>query len=137
MRSKILKGPRLWMAYGLMAMCLLGCSKAGYQDYIPGEDTAREALTTALDSWKNGNRIGAIDNSSMHIDVVDSNWQAGQKLYSYEITGAESGNGPDRFSVRMVFGNQKKEQEVRYVVLGKQPRLWVYREQDYNHAAGM
>lgn len=127
----------VWLGLGFMAMSLLGCGQPSYDGYMPAEDIAREALTTALDSWKNGNRIGAIDGTSMHINVIDSNWQAGQKLASYRITDSENGEGPVHFSVQMVLGNNGKEQEVRYVVLGKKPELWVYREKDYQHAAGM
>lgn len=128
-----------WFGLGLFAACCLGCSKAGggYDRYMPAEDTARHALTTALDAWKNGGRVGKIEGPPMQVNVVDSKWQAGQKLKAYEILGVDSSAGPARFSVRLTMQGSGSNKDVGYIVIGRSPNLWVYREEDYQHAAGL
>jgi hypothetical protein len=65
------------------------------------------------------------------VHVVDSKWQAGQKLARYEIVKDEPGeNGTTFYSVRLTLQSPAKEEVARYVVVGRDP-LWVYREEDF------
>jgi len=113
----------------------IGCSGANKAKYIPSEDRARLALEAALTAWQKGEPFGTkiqIDGSS--VDVNDSKWQKGEKLLSFEIVRREPAESPDRplfFLVRIKLATSSKEQEVRYVVFGKEP-LWVHSEADYN-----
>jgi hypothetical protein len=127
----------------LLALALLGTLGCGngngkYQDYLPPEDSAREALETALDAWKDGRRPGKIDADPVPIEVVDLRWKAGKKLTGYEILSSEppKGTGPTWFSVKLLFQGTPAEKVVRYVVIGKSP-LWVYTEEDYKQLTGM
>lgn len=124
----------VWM----LLACSLGCAgkKGSYDQYLPSEQTARQALATALEAWKNGGPAGKIDTASPSIQAVDFQWQAGHKLSSYEILGEEPSDGPKVFSVRLRMQKPASEKVVRYFVVGKKP-LWVYREDDYKKLSGM
>jgi hypothetical protein len=46
---------------------------------------ARETLRAALESWKNGDKLDALQGSSPPIYVIDMEWQSGAKLKDYQI----------------------------------------------------
>ncbi len=124
-----------------LALCSLllvcaGCSSRSYTKYIPSDDKARQALEASLNAWQDGKKPGPIEGAPQPVQAVDSRWQAGQVLKSYEIIGEEASEGPRVFSVRLTLGKPAVQQTVRYIVLGKEP-LWVYREDDYKAPAGM
>jgi hypothetical protein len=48
---------------------------------------ARETLRTALDSWKKGDKVDALQSASPPIYVIDTEWQSGAILKDYRITG--------------------------------------------------
>jgi hypothetical protein len=124
------------LAGALLVLGCLGCQDRSYSKYVPAEDQARKALESALAAWQSGKKFGPVEGSSPTVQVVESRWQSGQKLRSFEVIGEEPGDGPKVFSVRLALQGQAKQQVVRYVVLGKDP-LWVYREDDYKAPAGM
>jgi hypothetical protein len=113
-----------------------GCSNRGYNQYIPSDDSARQALEASLNAWQDGKKPGPIEGAPQPVQAVDSRWQAGQVLKSYEILNEEKSEGPRVFSVRLTLQKPAAQQTVRYIVLGKDP-LWVYREDDYKAPAGM
>jgi hypothetical protein len=125
------------LGLGLLLMLAAGCGNNGYDKYVPPEETARDALEAALNSWKNGDRPGKITRGSVDIQVADTRWSAGQKLLGYEIVKEEeSSEGPRWFTVKLTLPKPAGEQTVRYVVVGKNP-LWVYTEETYKRPAGM
>ena len=115
----------------------IGCSRQGKrsEDFTPPADNARKALESALNYWQSGNPPGTIPSTTPTVEVVDSKWQSGQKLKSYEILSEESGGEQRFFKVRLI-PVQGQPQEVRYAVVGINP-LWVYREDDYKKLSGM
>ena len=124
-----------------LALCSLlivcaGCTDRSHTQYIPSDDKARQALEASLNAWQDGKKPGPIEGAPQPVQAVDSKWQAGQVLKSYEILSEEKGEGPRVFSVRLTLQNPAGQQTVRYIVLGKEP-LWVYREDDYKAPAGM
>jgi hypothetical protein len=122
---------------GLLLLAGAGCgSDHGYGRYIPPEQTSRQALEAALTAWQNGKQPGQVADGPPAVEVVDSRWKAGQKLRKFQIVGEEPGDGPKFFKVRLTLKGQAKEQEVRYVVVGRDP-LWVYREDDFQTSSGM
>ena len=127
---------RFW--WTLLACLCAGCGHNGgsFDDYVPKAQTAREALAAALTAWQNGAAPGKIEAVSPAVQAVDFQWQAGQKLQSYEILEEIQGDGPKRFSVKLTLAGSGAAQEVRYVVLGREP-LWVYREEDYAKVSAM
>ncbi len=120
-----------------LLLAVTGCGGGRREkDYLPPESKARTALESALTAWQNGQPIGKITGGATTVQVVDSEWKAGQKLASYEIVRAEPGNGPPKFTVNLQVQGAPAAREVRYVVVGIDP-LWVYRETDYQPAMGM
>jgi hypothetical protein len=121
--------------------CLLACLVGGCggpktdSDFIPPDDLVEKALLTALTAWQEGKTPGTIKGTSPPIQVVDAQWQSGQKLKSFEILGEEEVDGiPRWFSVRLTLDSG--DQTVRYVLVGKES-IWVYREADFARATGM
>jgi len=127
----------LALGWGLLLVLVPGCGrKLSHADYVPTKEKARAALEAALTAWQNGRPPGKIEGVSPAVQAVDSVWQAGQKLAGFTILDEESGDGPQRFSVRLNLKDTKGELVVRYVVLGRDP-IWVYRAEDYKRAMGM
>jgi len=125
-----------WLLAGALAVsCFVGCGKSGLDQYVPAQGAARKALEAALTHWREGNSTGTITSTSPAVEVVDSQWNAGQKLAGYQVVNQESGDGVWWFTVRLTLRDSEKEQEVRYAVVGKVP-LWVYREEDYEKLSG-
>lgn len=62
----------------------VGCSGPSNAPVDAGK--AREALRTALDSWKRGDKVDALQSASPPIYVIDPDWQAGVVLTNYQIT---------------------------------------------------
>lgn len=116
----------------LACLTLTGCGGRRGDPRVPPLATAREALKTALTAWQNGQPHGKIEATSPPIEVVDSVWQRGAKLKSYEIIGEESDpEGLRWFSVRLQLEKAGSPQEVRYLVMG-QTSLTVFRKEDYD-----
>src|ERR1700722_11672080 len=118
------------------ASLLVGCqSSSDTGRFVPSQSSARQALETALDSWKTGQAPGHIEDHKPPIEVVDSKWKDGQKLSGYEITGEETNSeGHHRFAVKLTV-NPGGAVQAHYVVFGQNP-LWVYREEDYAKLSG-
>jgi hypothetical protein len=72
-----------------------------------------------------------IASSSISIQVSDSQRKAGRPLADYEIIGEIAGEGPRTFSVRLVLDQPRREQRVRYYLVGIDP-LWVFQQRDYD-----
>jgi hypothetical protein len=130
MRSYTLFAFVLTAAAGLLLACSSGCDRS-YKRYVPPEESSRKALEAALAAWQKGQPPGQVDDGPPAVQVVDSKWQAGQKLSSFEIVNTEPGqNGTTFYSVRLTLQGQAKEEVARYVVVGRDP-LYVYREEDF------
>ena len=121
--------------FAYLSLLAVGCHKADVKDYIPPEEAARKALTTALDAWKEGKTPDQVGAANPKIEVQDKQWSGGKKLSGYEIVGPTT--GPDqnaRFQVKLTFPDAA--QEMTYVVLGKDP-IWVFSEESYQRTSGM
>jgi len=60
-----------------------GCSQPKNAPVDPPK--ARQTLVTALDNWKSGAQVDALQRSSPPIYVVDSEWKSGAKLKDYRL----------------------------------------------------
>ncbi len=118
-----------------MALLAIGCGTSD-RTYIPSQNTARGALEAALNAWKSGAAHGTVKSFQVPIDTFDARWQAGKKLEQFEVLREEPSDGPKTFVVKMKLTDDKEEQEVTYLVVGKDPLL-VFRKEDYNKASGM
>ena len=125
------------LVLSLFLLGLAGCSR-GYGKYIPSEKNARTALEKALTAWQAGKQPNEIGSTAPVVGAVDSHWQSGEKLASFEIVEEVPGDGqgPKVFSVRLTTNKAATPQTVRYYIFGKDP-LSVYREEDYKLLEGM
>ncbi len=126
------------LSLALLALAAAGCADRSNSRYIPSEDSARQALEAALTAWQKGQpQPGAIPDAAPAVQAVDSRWQAGDRLQSFEVVGEEPNiGGPRLFTVRLTMQALPETKTVRYYVVGVDP-LWVYREDDYQLPAGM
>src|SRR2546428_8441960 len=69
-----------------------GCSGKSYERYIPATATARQALQTGLNAWRDGQRPGLLGNETASVDFVDSRWLDGPVLRDFEIIGDSPGD---------------------------------------------
>lgn len=114
-----------------------GCSNKGYDQYVPSQDKARQALEASLNAWRDGKKPGEVEGAPVVTQAVDSQWLKGEKISGYEILQEEPNEGPRVFSVQLTMQRPAgKQVTVRYFIVGKEP-LWVYREDDYKAPAGM
>lgn len=106
--------------------------------YQPTGQTAKDALTKALEAWKSGReQPGAIESGKPTVQVQDQVWNSGRKLKDFRI-GEEKrvADGPTRFAVTLTFdGGDPPTEDAEYLVFGKDP-LWVYRDKDYQKLTG-
>jgi hypothetical protein len=122
----------------LLSICSAGCSQTGdIKDYIPPEEQARGALTTALDAWKAGKAPDQIGAAKPAINAQDKQWSDGKKLTAYEIVGPTTGEDQNRrFTVKLTLEGAAAPQETTYIVVGKDP-LWVFSGESYQRMSGM
>ncbi|HVA48863.1 MAG TPA: hypothetical protein VNH11_21025 [Pirellulales bacterium] len=114
-----------------------GCQRADVKDYVPADEVARQALTTALDAWKAGKTLDQIGATSPAVNVQDIQWRDGKKLTAYEIVGpAASDDQNRRFTVKLTFQGAAAPVETTYVVLGKDP-IWVFSAESYQRTSGL
>jgi hypothetical protein len=117
--------------FGVLAGCGGGLSR-----YSPTSDEARSSLEAALTAWRDGKPFGEVE-AKPPVRPVDSAWQGGQQLASFEIGEQEDGEfGTKQFVVKLAMKNSKGSQDVRYIVHGRDP-VWVYREEDYKRTQNM
>lgn len=124
----------------LLCLTLAGCSKST-SSYVPKASAAKDALTLALDAWKNGQSADPAGKlpSGATVRAIDSQWTAGAKLTAYEIVQefpAETQAAPRKFAVKLTFADGSPPVEAAYFVVGIDP-LQVCREQDYEKTFGM
>lgn len=114
--------------------CLAGCSNGGTAQFIPHVDSAEEALDIALQSWKSGKPLGPIDSVDPVVQPVESRWQTGQKLLSYEILKEIPSDNSKQFQVRLKLAGGLAPEETIFVILGKDP-LYVYWKPDLDKSS--
>jgi len=122
------------LAISGLVLLVAGCGTGG--GAAPPADVARTALEKALTTWKDGGRPGLIAGTDPPVQAVDSKWQGGLKLGSFEILREEPGESDRRFAVRLIHPSPAGDAEARYMVIGQGP-IWVYRDEDYQRFLNM
>ena len=112
-----------------------GCTGKSVDSYKPTIGVARNAIETALSTWKSGTAHGSITNVKPSLDVFDARWQAGAKLESYEILEEVTGKPEPHFKVRLKLAG-KSQETTEYLVVGIDPLL-IFRQADYDKANGL
>jgi hypothetical protein len=93
---------------------------------------AREVLRTALESWKKGDKVDALQSSTPPIYIIgEQDWSTGARLKTYEIVGEGEEKDAHLFcSVRITLANpsgKDSTQEVTYII-STAPNLTVSRK---------
>jgi hypothetical protein len=117
----------------VVALALCGC---GGPSIAPSSGRAGSALAAALDAWKAGAPCGPVAGQAPPVIAVDSAWQSGRSLASYEILGPVAGADPPRLRARLALAAPDATEEVVYVLVGADP-LYVYREADFGRMMNM
>jgi hypothetical protein len=103
---------------------------------VPSEQVARAALETALKSWCDGGKPGAVPGTEPRVEVYDTPWASGLNLASFEILREEPGSVDKRFAVRLSLAKPDRVLEVQYHVIGVGP-VMVFRDEDYERNINM
>ena len=127
------KHPAAWLLSVLAATA--GCAEQTHERYVPPSAAARQAVETALTTWKSGEPHATIS-SKPAVDVYDTRWRDGRELADFEIVEELTGMSHPAFKVRLQFANPPADEEATYLVIGIDP-LMVFREEDYTRATGM
>ena len=100
--------------------------------YIPNAATAREDLDTALASWQKGGKPAQLMTSEHPVYFVDSQWEAGQALESYQILeeNASPSETEKRYGTVLKMKKPPAEKRVEYIAVGRSP-MWIFRDEDY------
>lgn len=117
-----------------LILSLTGCYGGGHEKFIPSVQSARDALETALQAWKEGQPYKEIDSFEPKIQPVESRWQQGKKLIDFEIVEELEKESSKQFRVKLTLEGDKAPEETTYVVLGKDP-LYVYWLTDYEQSS--
>ena len=114
---------------------LTGCG-ASPAPYAPTSDEARTSLETALTAWRDGKPCVRIEGTPA-IEIVDSNWQAGQQIESFQIgEEQENANGNKQFAVTVKMKKPPGDKSFQYVIFGRGP-VWVCQEEDFKKSGNM
>jgi hypothetical protein len=127
---------RTWVKYNTGTLCFLlllcaGCSTGPKRAADVEPEKARDALRTALESWKKGDKPETLQQRSPAITVQDMDWESGLRLLSYELKDEGSAYDANlycevRLTLRTPQGAEAKK-EVTYIV-GTSPVLTVFRK---------
>jgi hypothetical protein len=121
----------------LLPLICAGCDMVwGGSAATPSSDRAREALEKSLNTWKNGKPPGMVEGTSPPVQAVDSKWQSGSRLESFEILREDPAGVERRFIVNLHLAKPSMTAETSYLVVGSGP-IWVYREEDYQRMLNM
>ncbi len=138
-RDTSLYGTLAMIAAGLAVLATLilpGCGDASSAHAV-NELTARDALKTALDNWKNGATPASLASANPPIVVQDFEWESGAKLLDYQLI--DDGKAYDanlRIQVKLKLATPpgktpaeaaNSEKKVWFLV-GTSPKVTVFRD---------
>lgn len=114
-----------------------GCGQST-KDYVPNATTAREDLNTALASWQKGGKPAQLMTGEHPIYFVDSQWEAGEELESYQILEEKptQSETEKRYGATLKMKKPPAEKKVEYVVVGRSP-MWIFSDEDYKKQGSM
>jgi hypothetical protein len=120
---------RLVLAGILTCGCLAGCSDRGVKTVDAGG--ARQALRTALETWKKGEPIGSLKEHRPSIVAQDLDWEAGATLVGFNVLddGKDESMSlriPVELTIQDKAGKEVKK-KVKYMI-GTSPVITVFRE---------
>jgi hypothetical protein len=122
---------RVSLIAALLGAVSLGCSShRRNEDFVPAEQTARGALESYLNAWKQGNMDQAVPGTRPVVMSGDSLHAAKRPLKEFTILGPVAADAERCYAVRLVLDEPREERRERYVIIGLDP-LWVMLYDDY------
>jgi hypothetical protein len=104
----------------MAALIASGCSK-GFDNAPVDASMARECLQTAMESWKKGDKVDALQSANPPIYVIDMEWKNGNLLKDFEIVG--QGEPKDahlmcqvKLTLRASGTGKETKKEVTYII---------------------
>jgi hypothetical protein len=131
MCTYLLRCSRSYLVVALLAGTLaLGCSR-GFNNAPVDASQARDTLRLVLESWKQGDKVDALQSADPPIYVIDMDWQAGARLKDFQLVndGKEMDAQlfcPVQLTLQSATGKEMKTQ-VTYIV-ATAPNLTVSRK---------
>lgn len=123
--------PPRYLAAAALAVAIAataaGCSQGVAHPVDP--DSARAALKTTLDAWKEGKTPDSLASASPAIVAQDMEWMSGAKLLDYSVvsdTPADA-NLDARVKLTLSAKGKKVEREAKYLVTTS-PAVTVFRD---------
>lgn len=111
----------------LILFCfLIGC---GSQIKVDA-GTAQQALTTALDSWKEGKKPEDLLEESPPIEVQEMDWTNGAKLLDYEIVSDDQPAGQSLVAwvkLKLMSANGRSSETTAKYIVNTSPEVRVLR----------
>jgi hypothetical protein len=106
--------------------------------YIPDAATARDDLDKALAAWQKGEKPTQLVSREHPIYVVDTPWEAGEELESYQILEEKPSQTETEKHYGVVLKMKKPPMEMRveYIAVGRSP-MWIFRDDDYKKQGSM
>jgi hypothetical protein len=134
-RETASRAPRSrFRAFLAAVLFISGCrgepAGSGFERYIPDPATARSAVVSVLEGWRDGRPIDEPSGRKPAVCVVDKQRKPGQRLARFEVLGEVSTDGARGFAARLTLENPDREHVARFLVIGIDP-LWVFRQEDY------
>jgi hypothetical protein len=105
--------------FGVIVLMSAGCTRK--IDNAPvAADKARDALQTALESWKKGEKIDTLQSARPPIYVIDTEWQSGVMLKDFKlVSDGEAKDAmlfcPVKLTIRDIDGREV-QREVTYMI---------------------
>lgn len=116
--------------FPLAALLAAGCSDSAPLPMAATPESARRAITAALDGWKEGKSADALRQLSPPVHLLDNDFEKGRKLVTYKIEGGGKPMGIGiRFDVTLSLqgGSKPTTRKVSYRVV-TDPNISVSRE---------
>jgi hypothetical protein len=114
----------------LGCLVVTGCGSSAYQSAPVNPAVARDTLTRAMESWKEGEAVDALQEESPAVVVQDFDWMNGKILVDYEVIGEGKevdANLIAQVKLTLEDKGSQIEKTVTYVV-GTAPKLTVFRD---------
>jgi hypothetical protein len=115
----------------LCCLVLAGCGTGVHESAPVNPEVARETLTRAMESWKEGETLEALQEENPAIVVQDFDWAGGMKLLKYEVLGPgkeESANLVAQVKLTLADASGTQSNKTVTYVVGTAPALTVFRD---------
>jgi hypothetical protein len=98
--------------------------------FVPSWVEARQALESALSTWRDAPVPLPASFDIPAVEFVDSQRKTNQRLLSFQILGQTDVEYIRQFTVRLNLEGEESPQLVKYNIVGRQP-VWIFRLENY------